>query len=185
MLDFVLWTVGDLDPNSVQSKPQIQRRQIRIRDPSSGNIIETTSSDVPDLLSFHGTLKPSPLVASEATLSFLFRRGQPFPGSPALTWSICCENGEIRLTAPSLALGATAKDDKDNHVSIQVHHFDDDRVDDIVWEWSSLQEEVPMAARNVMECLFAFAEGRKEGDGWVGLEDAAARAALIAKFLKE
>lgn len=38
-------------------------------------------------------------------------------------------------------------------------------------------------ARTVSECLYAFAEGREEGDGWAGIESAAVRARLIEHFL--
>ncbi|KAF1848821.1 NAD(P)-binding protein, partial [Cucurbitaria berberidis CBS 394.84] len=173
-LDLVLSVVGDLDVTSVQSKTQLQRPQVRIRDPSTGEIVENITSDVPDLLSLHGTIASSPQAVPNATLSYSFRRGQPFPGTPALTWTINCEHGEVRLVSPSttsLEPGAN-----DEPVTIQVHHFDSDSVENIDWNWSDRHTEVPIMARNVMECLYAFADGRAEGDGWVGLEDAVKRA---------
>jgi hypothetical protein len=145
-------------------------------------IVDQVTSDVPDLLSVHGTIAPSPLTSPDATLSFKFRRGQPFPGTPALTWTINCEHGEIRVTsATSMSFRAS---ESDGPVNIQIHHFDTDEVEDVDWDWSDLQKEVPIVGRDVMGCLFAFADGKDEGDGWVGLEDAASYARIIETFLE-
>lgn len=145
-----------------------------MRDPSTNEIIRTIRSDVPDLISLHGTLK------SSATLSYLFRRGKPFPGTPALTWTINLEHGEIRFVSPSgldMELG--------DPVSIHVHWFDSDEVEEIKWEWSAEQAALPPSARNVFSTLVAFADRKAPGDGWVSLEDAANRARLIESFLAE
>ncbi|KAF2249195.1 putative oxidoreductase [Trematosphaeria pertusa] len=183
VFDFVLSVLGELAPESVHTKMQLQRPDVRIRDPESGRIVDTIHSDVPDLLSLHGALQPSPQTATSATLSFLFRRGQPFPGTPSLSWTINCEYGEIRLVSPSgLALQASAYDEP---VTIHIHWFEDDRVEDVKFEWSKEQEEVPIPARSVMRSLYAFADGKEEGDGWVSLEDAARRARQIEGFLAE
>jgi hypothetical protein len=146
-------------------------------------IVENATSDVPDLLSVHATITPSPLTVPNATLSFLFRRGQPFPGTPALAWTINCECGEIRVT--SATSSAFPSSESDGPVVIQVHHFETNEVEDIDFDWSDLQKEVPIVSRDVMGCLFAFAEGKNEGDGWVGLEDAARYAQIIQTFLEE
>ena len=136
---------------------------------------------MPDLLSFHGTVVASALVAPNATLAFFFRRGQPFPGTPGLTWTINCEHGEVRLLSTGTAPEANPEGQP---ASIQVHHFADDRVEDVPWSWTEQQKEVGPMARSVMDCLYAFADGKGEGDQWVGLEDAAGRAALIETFLE-
>jgi predicted dehydrogenase len=180
VFDFVLSVVGELDPASVSSRAQLQRPDIRVRDASTNEIVEHMTSDVPDLLSIHGALA-SPQAVPGATLSFLFRRGQPFPGTPSLVWSINCERGEIRLESPSgLALQARAYDAP---VTVQVHRFDTDSVESVDWDWSARQKELPMLARSVSECLYAFAEGREAGDGWAGVEGAAARARMVEQFL--
>lgn len=139
------------------------------------------TSDVPDLLTLHGALVSSPLSAPGATLSLSFRRGQPFPGTPSLTWTINCERGEIRLVSPTgIALQASAYD---SPVTIHVHHYETDQVDEVEWSWSERQHELPVLARCVSECLYAFADGRAEGDGWVGIESAARRARTIEKLI--
>ena len=78
----------------------------------------------------------------------------------------------------------------DDPVTITIHHFDTDKLEDIPWEFTAEQNEVPIRARGVMTCLYAFADGldaatrNDEGErGWVSLEDAADRARLIESFL--
>ena len=112
---------------------------------------------------------------------FHFRRGQPFPGTPSLDWRINFENGELRLVSPS-GLSLEAADDP---ATIQLHHFDTDKVEDITWDWDELQKEVPVSARAVLTNLYAFADGVGEGEGWVGIEDAARRAEQIEGWLKD
>lgn len=175
LFDTVLSVVGDLEPGSVQSKLQLQRPDVRVRDPSTNKIIKTVKSDVPDLISLHGSLK-----SSSATLSYLFRRGQPFPGTPALTWTINLEHGEIRLVSPSglnLELGEPA--------TIHVHWYDSDEVEEVKWEWNLEQAALPPSARNIFTTSIAFADRKAPGDGWVSLEDATSRARLIEGFLVE
>jgi hypothetical protein len=150
-------------------------------------IVDTIRSDVPDLLSLHGALLPTAQNTKDATLSVLFRRGQPFPGTPPLTWTINCEYGEIRIVNNSSATLLTGANDMP--LIFQVHWFEDDRVEDIGFAWSKEQEEVPAMGRDVQRTLFSFADavGRGKGDvekdGWVDLEDAAKRAAQIEGFL--
>ncbi|KAF2832572.1 NAD(P)-binding protein [Ophiobolus disseminans] len=183
VFDTVLSVLGELDLESIHGRTQLQRPEIRIRNPSTNKIVGSMTSDVPDLLSFHGALVPSQLSAPDATLSFYFRRGQPFPGTPSLTWTINCERGEIRLVSPSgIALQASAYE---SPVTIQVHRFDTNEVEEVEWGWSERQEELPLLARSVSECLYAFADGKAEGDGWTGIESAAVRARLIEKFLSD
>jgi hypothetical protein len=180
VFDFVLSVTGELDPATVHAKTQLQRPNVRIRDPDTKEIVDRVTSDVPDLLSVHGGLIASELAVEGATLQFSFRRGQPFPGRPALEWTINCEHGEIRLVSPDgIALQASGGGD----VTIQVHHFDTDEVENVDWAWNERQSELPLLARAVSECLYAFAEGKKEGDGWAGIESAAARAKMIEQFL--
>ena len=67
--------------------------------------------------------------------------------------------------------------------TIQVHRYKDDKVEDIEWVWSAEQSPLPLMARPVSSTLYAFADGRDAGDGWVGVEDAAKRAVLIEELL--
>jgi hypothetical protein len=181
VFDSVLSVVGELDPPTVHARTQLQRPKLRIRDPSTDKIVESITSDVPDLLALHSALASSLQSVPGATLSFFFRRGQPFPGTPSLVWTINCERGEIRLVSPSgIALQASASDES---VMIQVHHFETDEVEDVKWGWNERQLELPLLSKSVSECLYAFAEGHEEGDGWAGIESAARRARLIEQIL--
>ncbi len=57
-------------------------------------------------------------------------------------------------------------------------------MEDVEWSWKPEQAELPLMARSVSATLFAFADGKAEGEGWVGVEDAARRAELVDKFLR-
>lgn len=183
VFDFVLSTLGELDPSTVSTKLQLQRPSVRIRDPATKKIVDSITSKVPDLLSLHGALVPSIQTVEDATLSVFFRRGQPFPGTPPLAWTVNCEYGEIRIVNNAgTALHASGYDVP---LVFQIHWYKDDRVEDVGFEWSKEQEAVPALGRSVMSALFGFADGLagKEGGGWVKLEDAAKRAAQIEGFL--
>jgi hypothetical protein len=73
----------------------------------------------------------------------------------------------------------------DQSVKIHVHWFEDDKVENVEWKWDEEQEALPLPARSIMRTLLAFADGKAEEDGWVGLEDAAKRAEMIEGFMRE
>jgi hypothetical protein len=130
----------------------------------------------------HARLAPSAHAVSDATLSFIFRRGQPFPGAPAVTWTLNFQHGEIRVQSPTSGFfDADPSDEK--KVAFQVHYYEDGKVEDVEWGWSSEQAALPLMARPVSSTLYAFADGRDAGDGWVSVEDAAKRAVLIERLL--
>ncbi|KAK1585630.1 oxidoreductase family protein [Colletotrichum navitas] len=146
-----------------QSHAQIQRPNVRIRDPATRQIVETVPTDVPDLLAVTATLPASDFVAPDATLLARFRRGQPFPGDPQLLWTIHGERGEIRLTSQnSVALQAFADGDA---VRIEVHDFASDKVERVAWAWADWQDELPVPAR----CIGAVYEAFAQGEGAAGL----------------
>ncbi|KAJ4400506.1 hypothetical protein N0V91_008658 [Didymella pomorum] len=181
-LDTLLSVIGDVDPATVQVKTQIQRPDIRIRDPSTNKIIETAKSNVPDYLSLNARLQQAPHTADDATLSFIFRRGQPFPGTPSVTWTLNFQYGEIKVQSPNSGFfDADPSDEK--KVIFQIHHYENDKVEDVEWGWSTEQTALPLMARPVSSTLYSFADGRDAGDGWVSVEDAAKRAVLIERLL--
>ncbi|WQF84656.1 Putative gfo/Idh/MocA-like oxidoreductase, NAD(P)-binding domain superfamily [Colletotrichum destructivum] len=161
------------------SHAQIQRPNIRIRDPSTKQIVETIPNDVPDLIVATTTLPPSDLIATDATLLARFRRGQPFPGDPQLAWTVHGERGEIRLVSQdSAALQAFADGDA---VRIEVHDFESDVVERVAWAWADWQDGLPVPAR----CIGAVYEAFAEGEGAAGVasfEDAVRRHEQIAGF---
>ncbi|KAL0765926.1 hypothetical protein CaCOL14_011668 [Colletotrichum acutatum] len=128
------------------SHTQIQRPDVKIRNPSTQQIVETVESNVPDLLVATATLPPSNLVSAQgATLLARFRRGQPFAGEPQLSWTINGGKGEIRLTSHnSVALQAFADVDG---VKIEVHDFESGEVESVPWAWEEgWQAELPVPA---------------------------------------
>lgn len=176
MLDFTLSALGDFVKGTTVARMQIQRKENKIVDGKTNDIVETVPVDVPDLISVHGQLtSPSNHLAEDATMSIRFRRGQPFKGEPDLLWHINCEKGEIRLRSFG---GVSLQANADNPPpEIQIHHFADYTVEDVPWERPKEQANVPLVARGVMSCLYALAEGN--ADGWVSLEDAVHRAEQI------
>ncbi|PYI09587.1 oxidoreductase [Aspergillus sclerotiicarbonarius CBS 121057] len=174
MIDYVQSVVGDVIPGTDQVHTQIQRPRIRILDPQTGTIVETMDSDVPDLLSLHGSLTESPYTVPGASLMAYFARSQPYPGDPLLSWTLNCESGTIRLVAPA---GIALHDPS----TISIHHHATDTVEEIQWTWSKEQREVPAKARSVQRGLINFAARNPEG--YVSLEDAAVRARQMARWL--
>jgi hypothetical protein len=124
-----------------------------------------------------GALEASPYTTPEASLSFNFRVGPPFPDTPAFIWTIALEHGEIRLVSPS----GPAMEFGPEPVTIQIHHHDSDKVEDVVFGWED-EDELRGTAKAVRHCLYTFADGKPEVDGWVGVEDAAMHAELIESF---
>lgn len=155
VFDFVQSAVGDV--TDIQSRLQLQRPDVKIRDPETGTIIRTVKSDVPDLIIVTGTLAASPTVQPGATLAITFRRGQPYPGDPPLVWTVHGEKGEIRLVAPGgTSLHANAYSEP---VTVDVHDFATGKVERVPWEWAPWQEELPVVARSVAALYEAYADG--------------------------
>lgn len=202
VIDYVQSVVGDVVPGTDHVHLGLQHPEVGLRDPGSGNIIETVRSDVPDLLSLHGTclfmlrkihlirvaeisnhsigtLPESDYTSPKASLVAYFARGQPYPGDPSLSWTLNCEKGTMRLISPSgIALHANAYE---SPVTISVHEYLTDKVEQIEWSWSEAQLDVPILSRSVQTCLVSVAE--KNQKGYVALEDAADRARQISKWL--
>lgn len=78
MIDFVHSVLGEYTVSHAHR--QIQRPQQTIVDTDTGER-RPCVSDVPDLVTVHGTLQESARVAEDATLVASFRRGPPFPGT--------------------------------------------------------------------------------------------------------
>ncbi|KUI67170.1 Galactose/lactose metabolism regulatory protein GAL80 [Cytospora mali] len=162
MFDYVQSVLGeaiDLHPQF-----QLQRPEVKLRDPSTNTIVGTTVSDVPDLITVTGVLKNTSIVQHGASLLVHLRRGQPFKGEPALSWHINCEKGEIRLTAPSgIAIQAMSYSEP---VTIDVHHFSTDEIHNVRWEWPKWQEEsnIPVTGRSIAKLYESF-YAEFSGDG--------------------
>ncbi|KAK3693134.1 hypothetical protein B0T22DRAFT_400902 [Podospora appendiculata] len=174
LFDLVQTVLGEADP--VQGHFQLQRPLVHIAEPASEPggprpVIETLRSNVPDLVFFTGTLPESATTPTQkgATLHFRFRRGQTFPGDPAVVWTINGEKGEIRVLSPEVA--ALQVGSNEQPIVVEVHDFATDTVDRIPWAWDEPVAGLPMASRNVGLLYEAFAKG----EGYPTFEDAVAR----------
>ncbi|KAI1378087.1 NAD(P)-binding protein [Hypoxylon crocopeplum] len=154
LFDFVQVALGDVQV--LHSHLQIQRPDVKVLDPSSGKIVETVRTDVPDLMLVVGSLQASEYVTSGATINLRFRRGQAFKGEAPLVWSVNGEKGEIRLSAVGGALiSAVAHAEP---ITIEVHDFDKDEVQNVEWSWRG-REELDVSARMVGGLYEAYAAG--------------------------
>ncbi|OKL60079.1 hypothetical protein UA08_04941 [Talaromyces atroroseus] len=179
LIDWVQSVVGDVVPETEHVHFQLQHPEIRVRDPRTGELVEKFASDVPDLLSLHGSLPESSFAVPKATLVAYFSRGRPFPGDPAISWTLNCERGTIRFVSPSST--ALHVNGYEAPITITVHQFKANRLEQVPWTWSEAQLEFPLRARSTQDCLVALVEGNKER--YVSLEDGAKRARQTLRWL--
>lgn len=152
VFDYVQFVLGDV--RDVQSRLQLQRPDVKIKDPASGAILETVKSDVPDLIYVTGALPESDYVSSGATVHMRYRRGQPFKGEPPMVWTINGEKGEIRFIAHGgPVVNVTSKE---NAPVIEVHDFATDEVEQIKYDHGP-RLDIDLPARNVGSVYEAFA----------------------------
>ncbi|KAK7956759.1 uncharacterized protein PG986_005981 [Apiospora aurea] len=152
LFDFVQFVLGDL--HNTQSRLQLMRPDVKIKDSASGEVLETVKSNVPDLIHVTGVLPESNHVSNGATLSIRYRRGQPFKGEPPMVWTINGDKGEIRFTAHGgPGVNVTSKE---NAPVIEVHNFATDEVEQIEYDHGP-RLDVGLPARNVGSVYEAFA----------------------------
>ena len=141
----------------------------------------STTSDVPDLVSVHGSLKKSEIVTAGASLTVNFRTGRPFPGTMPFEWTITGEKGRIRVTNERGAvLNAHGSEFA---IPIQWEDFATGEVKEIPWEWESWQEELPGRGRNLAKIYDLYSEGRAEEAGVVDFAAAVKRHTQVDALL--
>lgn len=146
--------LGDIDREASHGHFQLQRPEVNILD--GGSVVTTLKSNTPDLILVAGVLKESPTTQKDATLHLRLRRGQPFPGEPALTWSINGEKGEIRLLSPEAAF-LHIGEHKPPFV-LQIHDFETNKVETIGYDWEDWEKEVDIRARGIGRLYEEFAK---------------------------
>ncbi|KAI8965613.1 NAD(P)-binding protein [Daldinia sp. FL1419] len=154
LFDFIQFVLGDI--RVLHSHLQLQRPEVKIWDRSSGQVVKTVQSDVPDLFLVTGSLEASEYTTLGATVHLRFRRGQAFKGEDPFVWSVNGEKGEIRLSAsggPGISAAAHGQP-----LTIDIHDFDTDRIDNVGWNWQG-REELDISARMVGALYEAFASG--------------------------
>ncbi|KAI5364550.1 Putative gfo/Idh/MocA-like oxidoreductase, NAD(P)-binding domain superfamily [Septoria linicola] len=170
MIDFIHSVLGEYESSNAHT--QIQRPLRTITDQKTASK-RPYRSDVPDLLSLHGTLRRSDIVAGGATLTATFRAGPPFPGTPPFVWTINCENGEVRISSergPFLQAEASALP-----VPIEAHYHETDEVKIVEWGWEDWQEVLPGRGRSIAKLYDLYAEGRLEEESCATFESAIER----------
>lgn len=158
MIDFVDFILGEFV--SFSSHLKIQRPQVELV--QDGKVLETVTSDVPDLITLNGILP------SDIPLSISFRRGQPFKDDPGFIWNLYGVAGEIKVQGPGPALQAN-----DANFKIQLHSFAKDEVEEVKWEPPF--PDLPGPAQNVAALYEAFADARADQKGYPDFEDAVVR----------
>ncbi|KAI1764585.1 NAD(P)-binding protein [Hypoxylon sp. FL1150] len=191
-IDYVHDVLGEFA--SFQSWMQIQRPVVKITDDSGHSSgPKTMQSDVPDFLAIHGKLakgKTNINIAEDATLSFTYRTGRQFKGTPGFIWTVNGERGEIMVTAN----GAYVHSDSYREpIEMQIHDHATDAVTRVEWDWQDWQKELPYRSRIVAELYERFAhwwENGKpagdlpEGQDWPRLHDAVARMKELDELFK-
>ncbi|KAJ6505365.1 hypothetical protein C8R45DRAFT_972472 [Mycena sanguinolenta] len=171
------------DALNIQSRLQLQFPNNKMRNPSTGDIVESVTSDVPDIVVVTGRLAESSAVQRGATVHIRFRRGPPSFNDPALVWTVTGETGEIRLTNEE---GTTLHAMHHVGVRIEVVDFEgaktegDAAFERAEWKWAPWQEELPMVARSVGALYEAFSDALADGNssetrGYPTFEDAQKR----------
>ncbi|KAL2127594.1 hypothetical protein VTI74DRAFT_10449 [Chaetomium olivicolor] len=181
-LDMVQGVLGELA--SVKGDFHLQRPIARLQN-ASGNTSQTVQSDVPDLIFLSGKWNESSLTQKNATLHYRLRRGQPFPGEPALEWTINGEKGEIRIISPQTTFIAVG--DAAAPRIIEVHDFETNEVEKVEWDWEEWQQELPIPARNIGALYEAFAEAKQSSteERYRTFEDATRRHVQLEGLLGE
>jgi len=182
VFDMVQAVLGELA--SVKGDFHLQHPETQLLD-AERNVVKTVRSDVPDLIFVSGKWDESSITQKNATLHYRFRRGQPFPGEPALEWTINGEKGEIRVISPVNTFIQVG--DPSGPRVIEVHEFETNKVEKVEWDYEDWQKELPFQARAIGALYEDFAEVKRTGskEEYVTFETAARRHEQLDRLLAE
>ncbi|KAF3057613.1 Galactose/lactose metabolism regulatory protein GAL80 [Trichoderma lentiforme] len=155
LIDVMQSILGEV--HDIHTHFQIQRPELKRVDLSTGEVVGTAQTDVPDLVILVGSLKESAIVRDSATLLVRYRKGVPFKDETAFIWTINCEEGELRVISPggpAFQLNVYSEP-----VTIEVHDCATDEVNPIEWKWSDYQLAIPEDARATAALYEAYAAG--------------------------
>ncbi|KAK5657962.1 hypothetical protein OQA88_2514 [Cercophora sp. LCS_1] len=154
--DTIQAVIGELEAGTGHFQLQRSLVPLTVDGKRSGQVVKSTT---PDLILIAGTLTESETVAKGASFHAKLRRGQPFPGEPALVWSIHGEKGEVRLVsqdAANLQIGP-------GPYLIQIHDFETDKVESVDFKWEDDIQELPPMSRNIGVVYERFAAAQAGG----------------------
>ncbi|KAK4580421.1 hypothetical protein LTR86_000624 [Recurvomyces mirabilis] len=178
MIDFIHSILGEFE--HFDSHTQLRRPAQVVYDTQTGAERHTTS-DVPDHVAVHGTLKPSTHVAEGASLVVNFRTGAPFPGTKVFVWVIEGDKGEIRVEADKSSF--IQMEASNLAMPIEVHDYGTDKVDKVEWKWDDFLGALPARARNIGRLYDLYAEGKLKEYGVADFEAAVVRHREIDRIL--
>ena len=159
---------------------QIQRPNQQIVNNSTGST-RPAVSDVPDLVSVHGTLETSDVVQPGASLTVKFQTGPPFPATLPLVWTITGTQGRLRITSERAPFIGSQSDEYP--IPIQLEDFETSEVKEIGWGWEDWQEPLLGRGRSTAKMYDLFAEGRAKEAGLADFDAAVRRHAQIDAML--
>lgn len=146
VIDYI-HTAFSAEFSSFTAHLDLQRPHVPITN-HKGEVIETVTSNVPDLIKVFGTL-----ASSNTPVDIRYRRGQTFKGSPGFEWLVTGELGEIKISGPGPSLQAL-----DMAYTMEVYNFEQDEVEVVKWEEEGYPN-LPVPARNVARLYDLFAKG--------------------------
>lgn len=159
---------------------QIQRPNQTIINRDTGATRQVVS-DVPDLVSVHGTLGTSNYVTQGATLNVIFRSGPPFLGTTPFIWTIIGETGRIQVSNPR---GPFIQSEASGFPTpIQVEDFKSGEVKEIDWKWEEWQQSLVARGRNIAKLYDLYYEGKALEAGAADFAGAVLRHAQIDDML--
>ena len=177
-IDFVHSVLGEFESSHAHLQIQRPDQSVVNKDTS---ITRAVRSDVPDLVSVHGTLQSSSYVANGASLVANFRTGPPFPATTPFAWTITGEKGRIRMTNDR---GPFIQSEGSGWPTpIQVEDFSTQEVKEVAWEWSDWQEPLLPRSRNIGMIYDVYYEGGAKDYGLVDFSGAIVRHAQLDKML--
>lgn len=130
MWEFLQFVLGDAQ--DIRSRLQLQRPEVGLTSSTTGIVVETVKSDVPDLIFVTAQLRDDIHIQDRASLLISYRQGQPFPSKPHLALTIHREKGKIKLTAEG---DTTPRTLALRPIKILLHDFTTDQVEEVGWSW--------------------------------------------------
>lgn len=178
MIDFIHSVLGEYESCHAHTQTQRPNQQIVNRETGASRPV---TSDVPDLVSTHGTLRTSPLVDNGASLIVNFKTGPPFPGTAPFTWTITGEKGRIRISSQR---GPFIQSEASEYpIPLELEDLRTGEVKQIPWHWDEWQEPLLGRGKNIAKTYDLYYEGRAKEYGLGDFEGAVERHAQIDGML--
>ena len=178
MIDMIHSVLGEYATSHAHT--QIQRPNQKIVNRETGEESAVTS-DVPDLVSVHGTLNPSRSMADGATLTATFRSGPPFPGTKALVWTITGDKGRIRVSNDKTSF--VQSEANASPMPIEVENFTTGEVKQVAWQWEDWQEPLLARGRNIAKLYDLWYEDKLTDLGAADFDAAVVRHRQLDRIL--